>query len=193
MTTRSRAFEHAISLQPDHADAHYNKARALDLLDETKEAISVYSQTISLDPARLLAYYYRGAALVRVGRFEDAIKSFDRALEIDPSHVDSLFDKGTALGSLGMYREAVKIFERVRSIDGTIMPVFISRKGVPLQASGGMRMRSSHLTKISISIRQMHRLSIARDSPSRRRGNRPMLSSRMTGPWRSHRTLSRRG
>ena len=57
------AYEEAIRLDPQNADAHYNKGNALSELGHYEEAVAAYKEAIRLNPEHADAHYNKGNAL----------------------------------------------------------------------------------------------------------------------------------
>nr|MDJ0659935.1 tetratricopeptide repeat protein [Crocosphaera sp.] len=60
-------YNQAISLNPNDADAYYNRGFAYSQLGENQKAIADYNQTISLNPNYTNAYYNRGTVYHELG------------------------------------------------------------------------------------------------------------------------------
>ena len=58
----------AIHLEPDSADAYYNRGNAKQSLKQYAAAIVDYTQAIRLKPDDALAYHNRGVAKASLGR-----------------------------------------------------------------------------------------------------------------------------
>ena len=72
-------YEEAIRIDPDYADAHFNKGLALSALGQKEEAIKCYDEAIRINPDDGDAYYNKGTALSALGRNEEAVKCYDEA------------------------------------------------------------------------------------------------------------------
>jgi len=83
------AFDKAIALQPDFAEAHSNRGNALKDLGDTDEAIASYDRAIRLDPRNAVAYLNRGNACKDDGRLETAAACFEQAIGIRPDFAEA--------------------------------------------------------------------------------------------------------
>jgi tetratricopeptide (TPR) repeat protein len=79
-------YRKALALRPNHRDAHYNMAIALDAVGKTDEAIFHYQETIRSDPGFPDAHVNLGNLLARKGRVNEAIAEYRDALRIAPNH-----------------------------------------------------------------------------------------------------------
>jgi glycosyltransferase involved in cell wall biosynthesis len=83
------SFDRAIELKPDYADAHSNRANALQARREYVAALESYDKAILLDPANAEAHNNRGSALHALKQYEAALESFDKAIELKPDYADA--------------------------------------------------------------------------------------------------------
>lgn len=83
------AFDKAIALQPDFAEAHSNRGNALKDLGDTDEAIASYDRAIRLNPRNAVAYLNRGNACKDDGRLEIAAACYDQAIGIRPDFAEA--------------------------------------------------------------------------------------------------------
>ncbi len=111
------AFDRAIAIDPDYANAWNNKGYALNKLGRYEEAITAFDRAVSIDPDYAFAWNRKGCALYELGRYEEAITAFDMALFIDPDYAFAWNGKGWALYKLDRYEEAITAFDRALSID----------------------------------------------------------------------------
>ena len=59
------AYNKALSIKPDYADAYYNLGIALQDQSKLEEAIEAYKKALSIKPDYADAYYNMGIALQR--------------------------------------------------------------------------------------------------------------------------------
>ena len=69
------AFDRAVVLQPEFADAVYNRSNLLIELNRFADAVAGYERVIALNPHHLHAWKSRGNALHGLARFADALHS----------------------------------------------------------------------------------------------------------------------
>jgi tetratricopeptide (TPR) repeat protein len=58
-----QCFNKAIEIEPDNADAWYNKGVALYKWKRNKEAIESFDKSLTIDPNNADAWYYRSCCL----------------------------------------------------------------------------------------------------------------------------------
>ena len=79
-----KAFEKAIEIKPDYADAWNNKGAALYKLDRPDEALKAFEKAIEIKPDYADAWYNKGITLCKLDRQDEALKAFEKAIEIKP-------------------------------------------------------------------------------------------------------------
>ena len=110
-------YDAALAIDPSNLLALFNKALALDNLEEFDEAISYYNRVLVIDPTDIDALYNKGLALDNLGKPDEAISYYNKVLALDPNDVDALYYKGFALDRLGKYSEAITYYDRVLAIN----------------------------------------------------------------------------
>ena len=85
------AFNEAIKLDPEDAEAWNNKGLVLGYIGKYEEAQECFEKALTIDPELTNAWNNNGSALLYVGRYEEAIESFNRTLEIDPENENAIY------------------------------------------------------------------------------------------------------
>jgi tetratricopeptide (TPR) repeat protein len=107
------AYDQAIRLDPNNADAYNNKGVDLYDLKRYEEAIVAYDQAIRLDPNNADAYYNKGNTLYDLKRYEEAIAACDQAIYLNSNDADAYKNKSIALYDLRRYEEAIAAYDQV--------------------------------------------------------------------------------
>jgi len=107
------SFSSAITLDPDLADAYYQRA----LVNHTGKgrpdlAIADYSKTIQLVSDNPEPYLLRGNAYNEIGANEKALADYDKSIQLDSSSPVAYHDRALAQGALGNADEAIANFNR---------------------------------------------------------------------------------
>ena len=110
------AFEKAIELKPDYADAWNNRGVTLGRLDRHEEALKACDKAIELKPDYADAWNNRGFALAKLGRYEEALEACDKAIELKPDYAEAWDSKGFALAKLGRYEEALEACDKATEL-----------------------------------------------------------------------------
>jgi tetratricopeptide (TPR) repeat protein len=103
-----RAYEHAVDLDPDHAEAHLNLGRMLHLAGDRGRAEPHYRAAVKLDPEDPTPHFNLGVLLDEIGRKDEAILAYRQAIKRDPDFADAHCNLGLLLESLGRRQEAMK-------------------------------------------------------------------------------------
>ena len=101
------AYDKAIALKPDYADAYINRGNVKGDLGRHKAAIADYDEAIRLKLDYTDAYYNRGIAQFKLGRPEEAIADYNKAIRLKPDYADAYNNRGIAKAKLGRYKEAI--------------------------------------------------------------------------------------
>ncbi|KAI8014589.1 Tetratricopeptide repeat protein 33 [Camellia lanceoleosa] len=89
-------WEAAITLMPERAVLHEQKAQVLLEIGEAWNALKAAIRATELEPSWAEAWITLGRAQLNFGEPDNAIESFDRALAIKPDFVEALDDRETA-------------------------------------------------------------------------------------------------
>lgn len=100
-------YDRATTINPDFADAWYNKSIALFKLGRYEDVIACCDRVISINPKASASLVQKASALGKLGRYEDAIKCCDIAIDIKPDFANAWYTKGVALFILGRNGEAL--------------------------------------------------------------------------------------
>jgi len=71
-------------LNPEYAEAYYNRGVAYGESGKVEEAIADYTKAVELNPESAEAYYNRGIAYGKSGKVEEAIADYTKAIELNP-------------------------------------------------------------------------------------------------------------
>ena len=103
-----KAYNKAISIMPDYADAYYNMGIALKAQGKQDESIEAYRKALAIKPDYADACNNLGNTLNEQGKFDEAITFYKRALAIKPDYAETYFNMGRALKDQGKLEEAIK-------------------------------------------------------------------------------------
>jgi tetratricopeptide (TPR) repeat protein len=106
-----KAFQQALRLNPNHANAHGGYAQFLCIMGRPKEALPHMELAIELDPLDALRYLWYGRVLGANHRYDDAIAASRTAMEMTPN-LDLLAGIGAGYAAKGMYDEALVFYRK---------------------------------------------------------------------------------
>jgi tetratricopeptide (TPR) repeat protein len=114
-------FDKAIEINPQFAEAWYNKAIVLGEVGRYEEAITAYDTAFSINPQieHAEAWCNKGTAFLHLGRYEEAITAYNTALSINPNleNAGVWTNIGVTLFNLGMYEGAIAAYGRAIKIN----------------------------------------------------------------------------
>ena len=110
------AFQRALSIKPDYAEAYNNIGNALKDQDKIKEAIDAYNKALSIKPDYAEPFNNMGNALRDQGRLNEAIKVYKKALSIKPDYAEAYNNMGIALTEQRRLEEATEAYTKALSI-----------------------------------------------------------------------------
>ena len=126
-----KIFDRIIQLNPNYADAWYNKGVALGNLGKYDEEIKCYDEAIKINPHDDKAWCNKGVALGNLGKYDEALKCYDEAIKINPNYAEVWYNKGIALDNLGKYDEAIKCYDDAIKINPNLVDAWYN-KGIAL-------------------------------------------------------------
>ena len=96
------AYNRAVVLRPDYADAYNNRGVILHAMKRFDEALSDYGRALDLQPHYADAFLNRSATLYELRRFGEALENCDRALALRPESAEVYYNRGNALGAAAL-------------------------------------------------------------------------------------------
>lgn len=111
-----RAFERALTENPESAELHYYLGRCQMETDREAPALKHLRRAAALDPTEADHHYWLGVALHENGRTDSERACYERAVERDPNHVPALtylghvrFENGELHRALGTYQQVLRL------------------------------------------------------------------------------------
>ena len=100
-------YNKAIELNPNYAEAYFNKGVCLSNLNFKSEAIEMYNKTIELNPNFVDAYFQRGYCFYNLKKYQKAMVEMNKVLELDPNYYQAYYEKGFCFQKMKRYEEAI--------------------------------------------------------------------------------------
>ncbi len=110
------AYRQALSLQPDHVDAHVNLGRLLQIEGRIKNAEQHYLAALELVPNHVNALFNLAHALEQRKRFDAAIAAYKKALRVDPDFADVHYHLARLYEQKGHQQSALRHNARYQSL-----------------------------------------------------------------------------
>jgi tetratricopeptide (TPR) repeat protein len=118
------AFQEAINLDPDLAEAYFRLGLAQEALgkeqeaEETfKKAVTSYKKYLEQNGDDAEAHYNLGQTYAGLGLYSEAIREYRQATRLKQDDADIYYDLGAALTKLAQYDEAAAAFTKSLEID----------------------------------------------------------------------------
>ena len=112
------AYRRALELDPDHADAHVNLGRLLQVGGDAAVAAAHFRLALGRNARHATAWYDLGVALEDLRRRGDAIRAYEQAIAVDPGLADAHFNLARLYEAAGKRAAALRSLGRYRLLDG---------------------------------------------------------------------------
>ena len=100
-------YDKAIEINPNYAEAYFNKGVCLSNLNFKTEAIDMYNKAIELNPNFIDAYFQRGYCFYNLKKYQKAMVEMNKVLELDPNYYQAYYEKGFCFQKMKRYEEAI--------------------------------------------------------------------------------------
>ena len=118
------AFQMALKLDPELAEAHFRLGLAFDAVakeqeaeDAYKKSIEKYKKYLEANGKDAEAHYNMGQAYAGLHLYSEAVREYRQATRLKDDDADIYYDLGTALTKLAQYDEAASAFSKSLEID----------------------------------------------------------------------------
>lgn len=88
LSQAEQAFQHAIRLEPNRADCHYNLGNLYNDSGRHEEAVQAYRTSLSLENTSALVWHNLGIALRELEQLEAADSAMRKSVQLDPLNPD---------------------------------------------------------------------------------------------------------
>ncbi len=118
------AFQEAVRLDPNLAEAHFRLGLGFESLGKREEAEAEYKKAVEAykkyfeenrDDAE--AHYALGQTYANLGQFSEAIREYREATKLKNDDADIYYDLGVAYTKLAQYDQAASAFSKSLEID----------------------------------------------------------------------------
>ena len=123
-TEAVEAFQQAVKLDPDLAEAHFRLALSYEALDKRedaesqyKKAVEAYKKYLEANPDDAEAHYNLGQTYANLGNYSEAIRSYRQATRLKTDDPEIYYDLGVAHTKLAQYDQAAAAFSKSLEID----------------------------------------------------------------------------
>ena len=116
MEAAVKAYNKALAIKPDNADAYHNLGVALQDQGAMEAAIEAYNKALATKPNFAEAYNNIGNALRDQGKLEEAMEAYNKTLAIKPDNAEAYLNIGNALRDQGKLEEVIEAYNRALEI-----------------------------------------------------------------------------
>lgn len=106
-----KAFNKALNMNPNSANAYLGRAEAKLNISETAEALVDVNKSLYLLKDNAEAYCLRGRIYNLKKKYDDALNDFNKSLMIDPTYLEAFSEKAFTLFSMNKEKEAFELVE----------------------------------------------------------------------------------
>jgi tetratricopeptide (TPR) repeat protein len=112
------AYERALSIDPNHVDAHVNLGRILHEEGAPLAAEKHYRAALAIEPDHAVAVFNLGVALEDLGRPAEARRMYETSLALDPNNADAHYNLAGIYERRGDKAAAVRHLKACKSLQG---------------------------------------------------------------------------
>ncbi|PLX35226.1 MAG: hypothetical protein C0605_10885 [Hyphomicrobiales bacterium] len=124
------AYERAIALQADYAEAHYNLGNCRRLMGDAAGAARDYRRALKLQPGLVAAWTNLGLVLAESGQHDEAVAACREALALKPGHANAHVNLANALKEKGAFEEAEAAYLKAISLKTELAEAHLALAGL---------------------------------------------------------------
>ncbi len=121
------AYDQAIELMPNFAEAYTSRGVVKSKFGNTDEAIADHDEAIRLKPDFAEAYINRGTAKRALEKHEEAITDFDKAIRLNPNSATAYTHRGVSKSALGEHQKAITDYNEAIRLNPNFANAYIHR------------------------------------------------------------------
>jgi predicted O-linked N-acetylglucosamine transferase (SPINDLY family) len=111
------AYDKALSLKPDLAEAWLGRGNACRVLCHHDDAVAAYERALSIKSDLAQAWLGRGDTLLDQSRYNEALACFDRALLLEPQSAEAWFGRGDIFTVMNRHEDAFAAYDMALSLN----------------------------------------------------------------------------
>ena len=120
-------FNIATTLEPNYAEAWFNKGNLLYNLHNFKESIFSFTQAIKARPDYIEALLKKSDALFEIRSYKESLEDSDLVISLDPTCADAWLNKGNALYGMMMIEDALSSYDRSIELDKNFFQSWLNK------------------------------------------------------------------
>lgn len=113
-----QAYQKAVELSPDYAEAYVGLGDARQAKGQYDEAIGEYRKALALEPENARVHFGLGKIYYNEKQlYHEAVAEYERAIQLDPRFVEAYLSLGELYEEKGLYQDAIARYRHVLSLD----------------------------------------------------------------------------
>jgi tetratricopeptide (TPR) repeat protein len=135
MVQALQAFENAIELKPDYAEAWLELSRCHDLRKEYDQAVSAAKEATRLAPNGWEGWFNLGCGLFQTESYDEAIEALQHADRVapEPEHTKVLVVLGWTYAKKGDREHVLKVYQELQAVNSVAAKYFFQEYVLPQQ------------------------------------------------------------
>ena len=121
------AYDRAIDLTPDYAEAYFNRGATKSALGDLQAALADYDEAVRLNPDLAETYLNRGNAKSALGDPQAALADYDEAIRLTPDYAAAYFNRGNTKGTLGDLQAALTDYDEAIHLNPDLAAAYFNR------------------------------------------------------------------
>ena len=122
-------FNKLIELNPDSAEAYYNRGTAYGRKGDFKRSIEDFNRAIALNPHYAEAYHNRGVSYIEKRYFNKATGDLDTAIQLNPAYVQAYYTRARVSLHLKEWQKAKAYLTKAKDMGYNIVEAFQNNYG----------------------------------------------------------------
>jgi tetratricopeptide (TPR) repeat protein len=106
-------YSQALSLNPIHFKALFNRGFAYDKIGRYDNAVEDYSRALSIDRNNAFCYYNRGITYDHMNKLQLSVADFSKAIELQPDNIDFYHNRAYCLKKMSQLPSAIKDYTTI--------------------------------------------------------------------------------
>ena len=119
-----KAFQRAIALAPEFAEAYHNLSIIFRERGKLKHALDCCRKALSIQPEYAEALNHAGIIRAQLGHSEEALRCYRKAIETNPGYADAHYNLGNLLRKMGHYKQALDAYKTAVQHDQSMYRAF---------------------------------------------------------------------
>lgn len=109
-------FSKAVEINPNYAEAYFDRGFSYHSLNRLQEALSDYSRAIKIDSSFSMPYANRGNIYTEFKKYDLALKDYDTAIHLSPKEYHPYANRGLLFRDLDRLPEACSDWKKACSL-----------------------------------------------------------------------------